>query len=530
MFKTRIIQTLLACLAAGASAKTWYVSPGGGGTKDGSGKDNALAGPDAGIAKAVAGDTVLLIAGIYALSATVKLTASGTASARINLFAEDAATKRAYFDFSAQSAGSANRGMIITGDFWHIRGIDVYKAGDNGILFQGGSNNILEFANVHENQDAGVQLAAGAADNLILNTDSWWNYDAATLGGNADGFAPKLDVGSGNTFRGCRSWGNSDDGWDGYLRNGTTAYSASTILEDCWTFDNGYYHGDPKSPLNSRADMNGNGFKLGGGDKAGSISNGYGTQHHFVLRRCLAFDNYANGFDQNNNRGSMTLYNCTGMDNGTDFQINGMISSSPTPDNGIAPGNAVIVKNCVSTGTGSIKLTAAIEGHNSWTSGFGVSSADFLSVDSAGLRAARKPDGSLPDIAFLHLRPGSKLVNAGAALPGIVFNGSAPDLGAFETSASVGSERDIRVFRSRLRVVADSAGIVSVSGDLQTTAHVSVTIYGAAGAIQRTFDLGLWLPGEALRLLDLSGLAHGVHVVRARSDVGLEDSRRILVP
>jgi hypothetical protein len=530
MFRSRSSQVLVVLFAAGVSAKTWYVSPLGAGAKDGSTSGNALAGPVAGIAKATAGDTVLLLGGTYALSSTIKITTSGTANARICLFAENAATKRAILDFSTQAVGSSAQGMSISGSYWHIRGIDVYKAGDNGILFQGGSNNILEFANVHENSDAGVQLKGGAANNLILNTDSWWNYDAATSGGNADGFAPKMDVGSGNIFRGCRSWGNSDDGWDGYLRapSTTATWTASTTLEDCWTFDNGYYHGDPNSALNDRAEMNGNGFKMGGGDKVGTTSNGYGTQHHHVLRRCLSFNNFAKGFDQNNNRGSMTLFNCTGMNNGTNYQIDGTVSTSAAPTSGIATGQALTVKNSISTGTGSVKLTAAVEANNSWSSGFTVASSDFQSVDSAGLRAARKADGSLPDITFLHLKPTSKLVNAGVQLAGISFNGSAPDLGAFEVPVSVGVEREVRTFRSDLRL-AGGLDQVAISADLQSTAHLTVQVYGATGRVERTLDLGLWLPGERTERLDLAGLGRGVHLVELRSDLGLGDTRRVVV-
>jgi hypothetical protein len=41
---------------------------------------------------------------------------------------------------------------------------------------------------------------------------------------------------------------------------------------------------------------------MGGGDN----SNRLGLMHHFILKDCLAFQNKAKGFDQNNNVGSMT--------------------------------------------------------------------------------------------------------------------------------------------------------------------------------------------------------------------------------
>jgi hypothetical protein len=514
-----------------SQAATWHVSPAGNDGKDGKTLANAFATPAKGVAAASAGDTILLAGGTYKLSETLKLTADGTANARICFFAENAATKRAYLDFSSQPVASSNQGVYISGDYWHIKGIDVFKAGDNGVLFQGGSNNIMEFCNVHENQDAGVQLKGGAANNLILNTDSWWNYDSATFGGNADGFAPKMDVGSGNTFRGCRSWGNSDDGWDGYLRepSKTATWTASTTIEDCWAFDNGYYHGDPKSSKNDRAEMNGNGFKMGGGDKVGSVSNGYGTQHHHVVRRCLAFNNYAKGFDQNNNRGNMTLFNCTGINNGTNYQIDGTAGSSATPSSGIASGNVLTVKNSISTGTGGVKLTAAVEANNTWSNGFAVATSDFLSVDTAGVRGARKADGSLPDIAFMHLKTGSKLIDAGAVLSGITYKGKAPDLGAFETEATVSVEREIVSHRSKLDVLAGLSSRVVLTAGLESTAHLMISVSDMQGRKVQTRDLGLWLPGPRTETVDFSNLQAGMYLVSVRGDNGFAENARLVI-
>lgn len=519
---------VLAAIAAGASAATWFVSPTGSDSNDGKTSAKPFLSPSKGVSSAAAGDTILLLGGTYKMSSTLKLSTSGTSTKRICLFAENAATKRAILDFSTQGVGSSNQGVYISGAWWHIKGIDVMKAGDNGVLFQGGSNNILEFANVHENQDAGVQLKGGAADNLILNTDSWWNYDSATSGGNADGFAPKMDVGSGNTFKGCRSWGNSDDGWDGYLRSGTTAWTATTIIEDSWAFNNGWYHGDPNSSKNDRDEMNGNGFKMGGGDKYDGISNGYGTQHHHTLRRCLAFGNYAKGFDQNNNRGSMTLFNCSAIDNGTNYQIDGTVSTSAAPASGIAAGNKLTVKNSLSTGTGAVKLTAAVEANNSWSSGFTIAASDFLGVDTAGVRGPRKADGSLPDVAFMHLKTTSKLVDAGTTLDGIAFAGKAPDLGAFETGTSVGVVRETRSYASSLRVLSgiDRAG---VSANLQSTSRVTVLVRSASGSVERSLDLGLWMPGERVEWIDLSGLSRGVHVLELSTDLGLRDAKTFVL-
>ena len=53
-----------------------------------------------------------------------------------------------------------------------------------------------------------------------------------------------------------------------------------------------------------------------------------------------------------------------------------------------------------------------------------------------GVTGARQPDGSLPTLDFMHLASGSDLIDTGVYV-GIPYNGSAPDLGAFETLVPV---------------------------------------------------------------------------------------------
>ena len=56
---------------------------------------------------------------------------------------------------------------------------------------------------------------------------------------------------------------------------------------------------------------------------------------------------------------------------------------------------------------------------------------DFARPDERQLAGPRQPDGELPRITLLQLRPGSKLVDRGVDV-GLPFAGDAPDLGAFE--------------------------------------------------------------------------------------------------
>ena len=46
----------------------------------------------------------------------------------------------------------------MNGDYWHIYGIVVEYAGDNGI-FVGGSNNIIERTVTRFNRDSGLQIS-----------------------------------------------------------------------------------------------------------------------------------------------------------------------------------------------------------------------------------------------------------------------------------------------------------------------------------------------------------------------------------
>lgn len=71
--------------------------------------------------------------------------------------------------------------------------------------------------------------------------------------------------------------------------------------------------------------------------------------------------------------------------------------------------------------------------HNTWNAELGVSltDADFVSLDVNELEKPRKEDGSLPDVEFMKLKPGSDLIDKGIDV-GLPYSGSAPDIGAFE--------------------------------------------------------------------------------------------------
>ncbi len=69
--------------------------------------------------------------------------------------------------------------------------------------------------------------------------------------------------------------------------------------------------------------------------------------------------------------------------------------------------------------------------HNSFDLGLTLTAADFISLDEAQLTAPRQPNGNLPELTFLRLKPDGKATGRGVDV-GLPFRGSAPDLGALQ--------------------------------------------------------------------------------------------------
>ncbi|UEG49392.1 DUF1565 domain-containing protein [Ferruginibacter lapsinanis] len=457
--KFKIYLLLLAliqfALCKNAYSTTYYVSTTGNDANAGT-----LAAPYLTLAKAiskaiVAGDTIFVRSGTYPTSATVSITKTGTAAKHIvlSVYPPDMvnANSRPVFDFSAMPVASGNIGIkmgtsSVAVGYWDIYGIIIKGAGDNGMLLQNGVHHTkIEFCSFTRNRDTGLQIRSGTNRCLILNCDSYENADlgagTTTLGGNADGFAPKLDIGDSVIFRGCRAWMNSDDGWDGYLKS-TSTYpdGITTIVEDCWAFHNGYYWLDGSTTTSE----NGNGFKTGGSDLKDEA-------HNFVLTKCLSFRNKAKGFDQNNNAGSIYVYNCSAHSNGdVDY---GFKSTGVT----YASGAVLVLKNNLSLGSKGVAIrTAGTTPTSTPVDSSGnrfvksTTSTNFISLDSAGATAMRNLDGSLPSFTnqYMHLQtsPASSYIDAGTSLSsifyhdaanGIPYNGSALDIGVFETVPAV---------------------------------------------------------------------------------------------
>jgi hypothetical protein len=306
--------------SGGASGAAIWIAPDGLDTNPGT-EAQPLKTLGAAHGRAAAGTTIWVKPGTYPGAAAIALSKSGTASNAINVFA--AAGARPLFDFSQETKGdSAARGLEIKGDYWHIKGIEVANAGDNCVHITG-SHNTIEGVVIHECGDTGLQItvdssqagdATRGAYNTIVNCDSYGNFDEATGGENADGFAAKLYIGPGNVFRGCRAWNNADDGWDFFASNDVV------VLDGCWAFLNGKTLMGQNNPQGD-----GNGFKLGGAPKAGDANMG-GAVHQ--VTGCFAFENVACGFVRNNNPSVPMLSMCGGRDDGKDEYCS---LSNPSP-------------------------------------------------------------------------------------------------------------------------------------------------------------------------------------------------------
>jgi fibronectin type 3 domain-containing protein len=398
MRKHSIYVQAMACLfllTCPLFAAEYYVSPTG--SDSGSG---TLASPYKTIGKAVsvatAGDTIYLRGGQHDYTARISISKSGSSGNPITL--------RSYpgevpiLDFTGQSIGSSSQGISLSGSYWVFYNFTIQNAGDNG-LYITGTNNRIELIVARWNEDSGIQLHTGAANNLILHCDSYENYDSLNLGENADGFATKFGLGTGNILRGCRSWNNSDDGYDCW---NTDPPSESVTFDRCWAFRNGIDRWGAGSGFNG----DGNGFKLGAGAGA------------HVLINCLAYDNPHNGIDVNGNTSGVLVYNCTCLLNsGRNFYFD-------------EHNSAHVLRNNMSH-LGSVLMYDEIDDqYNSWN-GFTITNADFASLDSTGIDGPRQADGSLPELSFARLSAASAAIDAGVDV-GLPYEGAAPDLGAYE--------------------------------------------------------------------------------------------------
>ncbi|PJI07552.1 MULTISPECIES: pectate lyase [Clostridium] len=244
---------------------------------------------------------------------------------------------------SPKKTGDGYVGIRIIGGNYTIQGLIIEKAYDNGILIKPNfnplnpkatnvgnpDNNTIKDCVLRYNGDAGLQISGSKGlekagtdvrpDNThVIGCVSYRNFDILTAGGNADGFAAKLYLGTGTVFSHCVSAENSDDAWDSFgVGNSdiTYEYCVAYHAGDSTVFSGAYdkAHGLPadNDMTVGKCKGNGNGFKMGSGaSKYGAQTNGVRT-----LKNCVAVDNCSKGFDENNGAGTINITNGMGLGN-----------------------------------------------------------------------------------------------------------------------------------------------------------------------------------------------------------------------
>jgi hypothetical protein len=365
---------------------------------------------------AKAGDLIYIRGGIYTTTGAYASGStngvnvagkSGTSTNKINLFAYPGEVP--ILDCSGiQASGLRTCLNFENSNYWHLKGLtfrntQAYQSGawsTVGVDITSSSNNIFENIVSYGHSGPGITIAGD--NNLFLNCDSHSNKDQLASGEHADGFILGKNTNRyTNTFRGCRAYNNSDDGFDSYGFEGTV------IFENCWSFDNGF----------GTTAGDGAGFKLGMMTMASTGS------PQRILKNCIASGNDLEGFDQGESLyatvkiENSVAYNCKSV--GFLFNNGGNVASVFT--------NNIAYKNTYS----HTFLSNNIQKTNSWQVA-SVSDADFVSLDASQLYRQRKSDGSLPDVTFLHLRSDSDMIDKGTNI-GSSYLGTAPDLGPFES-------------------------------------------------------------------------------------------------
>ncbi|MBR1853449.1 MAG: hypothetical protein IJ794_09965 [Lachnospiraceae bacterium] len=274
----------------GNEGETMYVAPDGKATGVGT-KENPFDLQTA-LNYAQPGQVIVMMDGTYASDRdyVIGRNINGREDAMITLMAEN--TGKAIISGS-NNAGSSSL-LSIVGSYWHVFGLEVMDGAAKGISVCG-NHNIVEMCVIHNVGNTGLQISRNGGeyndaemwptDNLIKNCDA---YDCCDVARNdADGFAAKLTCGEGNTFYGCISHNNIDDGWDLYAKSTTGPIGAVTI-ENCVAYSNGFLTTDDPTDPNVEFGE-GNGFKLGG-------ENMYGGHK---LMNSVSFNNYAKGITSN---------------------------------------------------------------------------------------------------------------------------------------------------------------------------------------------------------------------------------------
>jgi hypothetical protein len=413
------LAVLLQC--SSVFATTYYVSTTGSDSNNG-----APSKPLATIMKAQSlassGDTVIINAGTYNMANSYNSIQDG-AYAVVNLINKNGITYKAasgtrpVLNFSAVKPSGYRVAAFwvtassVTFQGFDVTGVQITITGANnqslGFAVYGGSSCTWNQVNVHDGMCAGFYIEKASANNTFYQCDAYnlTGLDSYSYG-NADGFGCHPAAGgTGNVYNQCRSWNNSDDGYD------CLNAAEPVTFEYCWSYKNGNNGG------------NGNGFKVGGwgSQPQNEIPNPLPAH---IVKYCLSAANAANGFYANHQPGQAATwtYN-TAYDNHDGFTMlertapNYSSSSPQTDSNDISGVKEVMHYNLVFADTyvdiQDLNESGSLVSNNTWTSGITPQNSNFQSTDASQITQARESSGALPNITFMHPVSGSPTTGYG---------------------------------------------------------------------------------------------------------------------
>lgn len=403
----------------------YYVSPAGDACNGGTSPKAPLASLATAQKKVAAGDTVFILPGTYHVKPSEMMdtvsdsvwdvvfdfATSGTAASPIVYRGvQDAHGRRPVFDLSGVSTGKRITGFYVHADYLRfsnieVVGITVPKSSKNtqseNFRVNGGNHCTFDNIAAHDGMGIGFYIMGRSGHNVITNCDAYNNFDAVNIGvdnganngGNSDGFGCHVKAGcEGNTFRYCRAWQNSDDGFD------FISCRSAAKAEYCIAFRNGY-------DKDGVARANGNGFKAGGYGMRGDVHIKDVPMH--VVSHCLAAENKANGFFSNHHLGGVRFeHNAAYSNRMLNYSLANRKGKSHR-DAVDVPGYGHVIRH--NTSYGNKRIANAIDAGScsvsgntfSYAGGKWVDSGNIQrpapnSIDASQLSAARNADGSLP--------------------------------------------------------------------------------------------------------------------------------------
>jgi hypothetical protein len=497
----KLLIILFLFISLSLSATDYYVSTTGSDSWDGlapayvSGTNGPWATWQKAVDVAVAGDTVYFRGGIWyptshahGTSATVIIRpsdsygVSGTAANPIVYMAYPGEVPILDGSLMVRN-GAFNMGIGMEGaQYIQFKGLTIrhfkqYQEGDEAYGFSTLQAANLRFENcvVHDIMGRGFYYSSGAwieAYNdgytetippfpTSVDTTHWINCDAYNLcdslsenpGNSADGWLAIDYKGNALSWEGCRAWYFSDDGFDVNPGGGKMTFS------NCWAMSTEKY---------LEYGIEGDGWKPNahGWVYDPSINN----DTLVTVTNCLAVYCYGVGFYGNLNgtyENNGVYYNNTAYRCGIGFfdvDAEGDADHSSTFKNNISvystssgyghPGGddplyevAIYNPAVYTESNNNWDPTGPAQNWPGWVyaDDITITDADFVSVDSSQIHAARQADGSLPDITFLTLIAGSDAIDYGTDV-GLAFNGVAPDIGYTESGTADLTATDITSF------------------------------------------------------------------------------------